>query len=512
MNKPLRSKGDWTPELLEEYYAEIEQIAVGEFGLDVYPNQIEIITANQMLDAYSTHALPVMYSHWRFGKSHVKNKNAYDKGNMGLAFEIVSNTNPCIAYIMEENSICMQALVTSHAAFGHNCFFKTNYMFKEWTDAEAIVDYLLYAKKYIEKCEEKYGSEAVEEFLDAAHSIERFGVDRYKRSAKTDLFKEAERLATIKFLEEHYDDVIHQTTPKKAVVDDPDADSLFDPFNKFKNMEPQENLLYFLEKEAPYLHTWQREILRIVRKISQYFYPQLCTKLINEGFATFMHYEIIHRLHEKGLVDDGFMLEFYDYHTAVISQPDYDHPYYKHIGINVYALGFRMFQDIKRICMNPTDEDREYFPDIAGNNDWIGTVKWIARNFRDESFVTQFLSPKIVRDFRLFAVHDEKSSNEIEITGIHNRSDFLHIRDKLSKMFDVSERIPNIQVFKIEPRTRKMILRHISSAEKVLEAEETYEVLHNLVSIWKFDIRLESVDLDDNVYDILDTDCEAEDN
>ena len=105
----------------------------GEFGLDTYPNQIEIITTEQMLDAYSSIGMPLFYKHWTFGKNFAPQEASYRKGLRGLAYEIVINSNPCISYIMEENTATMQTLVIAHAAFGHNHFFKNNYLFKQWT-------------------------------------------------------------------------------------------------------------------------------------------------------------------------------------------------------------------------------------------------------------------------------------------------------------------------------------------------------------------------------------------
>ena len=132
---------------------------------------------------------------------------------------------------------------------------------------------------------------------------------------------------------------------------------------------PQENILYFLEKTAPRLQPWQREILRIVRIIAQYFYPQSQTKLMNEGCATYVHYRIMNRLHEKGLLTDGNMVEFLRSHTNVVFQPDFDDPRYS--GINPYALGFAMMRDIERICTEPTAEDQQWFPAIAG-----AAIRW----------------------------------------------------------------------------------------------------------------------------------------
>ncbi len=171
----------------------IEKIAIGELGLDVYPNQIEIIGTEQMLDAYSSIGMPLFYKHWSFGKHFARNEAMYRAGMQGLAYEIVINSNPCISYIMEENTATMQTLVIAHAAFGHNHFFKNNYVFKQWTDADGILDYLEFARGYIAQCEERYGEAAVERLLDAAHALMSHGVHRYPRRRAADLRSEEQR-------------------------------------------------------------------------------------------------------------------------------------------------------------------------------------------------------------------------------------------------------------------------------------------------------------------------------
>ena len=144
----------WDYDKLYRIMDACEEIAINDMGLDCFPNQLEIITFEQMLDAYSSVGMPLMYNHWSFGKSFIQNKKEYSRGAMGLAYELVINSNPCINYLMEENSMTTQSLVIAHAAFGHNHFFKNNYLFQQWTSPDAIVDYLLFAKRYIKECEE----------------------------------------------------------------------------------------------------------------------------------------------------------------------------------------------------------------------------------------------------------------------------------------------------------------------------------------------------------------------
>jgi len=154
--RPLFDGAEWEFDLLKKGYDAIEEIGVGELGLDIYPNQIEVIRAEQMLDAYASIGMPNMYRHWSFGKHFAREEILYRKGARALAYELVINSDPCINYVMEENTMTMQLLVMAHAAMGHNHFFKNNYLFRQWTDATSILDYLSFAKEYVAECDEKY--------------------------------------------------------------------------------------------------------------------------------------------------------------------------------------------------------------------------------------------------------------------------------------------------------------------------------------------------------------------
>ena len=178
---------EWDFATVRRVYEAIERIGCDELGLDVFPNQVEIISAEQMLDAYCSVGMPLMYAHWSYGKRFVRDEALYRRGYQALAYEIVINSNPCISYCMEENTMAMQTLVIAHAAFGHNHFFKNNYLFQQWSDPAGILDYLDFAKRYVASCEERHGLEAVERTLDAAHALMGQGVFRYRRAAKLKL-------------------------------------------------------------------------------------------------------------------------------------------------------------------------------------------------------------------------------------------------------------------------------------------------------------------------------------
>lgn len=484
----LPGGSEWTIEKIETYCVEIERIANEHMKLDYYPNQIEIISSEQMLDAYSSVGMPVMYNHWSFGKQFVSNSRQYETGRMGLAYEIVINSSPCIAYLMEENTMMMQALVMAHACFGHNSFFKCNYLFQQWTDAEGIIDYLVYAKKYITQCEERHGVQEVEMFLDSCHALQNYGVDRYKRAGRLSAEQEEARQQEREKYNQSQLNELWSTIPTGV------ASSLEDKHERFPK-EPHENILYFIEKHAPMMKPWQREIVRIVRKIAQYFYPQRQTQLMNEGWATFTHYTIINRMYDEGLIDEGFMLGFFESHSGVVAQPGFDHPYFG--GINVYALGFAMFKDIKRVCMDPTDEDRDWFPDWAGCGDWLEVCTNAMKNFKDESFVMQFLSPTIIREFKLFAIMDDDRDDSMEVSGIHNKQGYRKVREVLADNYRLASNEPNIQVYDVDlAGDRSITLRHVMHERRPLAEENTAEVMKHLRRLWGFDITLESVDID----------------
>ncbi len=480
---PLPDPSDWTFELIERYHEVIRQTAE-RFGLDTYPNQLEIITAEQMMDAYSSVGMPVNYRHWSYGKEFLATERRYRRGHMGLAYEIVINSNPCISYLMEENTTAMQALVIAHAAYGHNSFFKGNYLFRMWTDASSIIDYLVYARRYVSECEERHGLEAVETVLDSCHALANYGVDRYRRPSRRTLAREvAERLEREHHAQQQVNE-LWSTLPQRIEKDEgPQAAERFPK-------EPQENILYFIEKNSPLLEPWQREIVRIVRKIAQYFYPQRQTQVMNEGWATFWHHKLLNTLYDDGHLTNGVMLEWMTSHTNVIYQPPVDHRAYS--GINPYALGFAMYSDIQRICNTPTDEDRAWFPDVAGAP-WLPTLDHAMRNFKDESFIGQYLSPRLMREMRLFAIHDDEAERDLEVSAIHDDAGYLRLRQTLSQQYDLGTREPNIQVWNVNLRgDRSLTLRHTQYRDRPL-ADSTLEVLRHVARLWRFGVQLESV-------------------
>jgi stage V sporulation protein R len=209
---------------------------------------------------------------------------------------------------------------------------------------------------------------------------------------------------------------------------------------------------------------------------------------MNEGYATFWHYTILNRLYELGLADDGFMLEWLHVHTNVVAQRGYDQPGYG--GMNPYALGFAMFRDIRRVCEDPTAEDVEWFPSMAGT-DWKRAIDFAMRNYKDESFVTQYLSPKAIRDFRLFAVADHRANPFLEIDAIHDDRGYRRVRKLLAQQHDRDATLPNIQVMSYDRHgDRSLVVRYTMSRMRPL-ADDYKRVAQHLADLWGFRVRFE---------------------
>ena len=495
MDLPLLYSGtDWDYRTLQRSYDAIERIATDELGLELYPNRIEVITSEQMLDVYTAHGMPLTYRHWSYGKRFLQHESSYRRGYSSLAYEVVINSNPCISYLMEENTATMQALVIAHAAFGHNHFFRNNHLFRQWTEPSAILDYLEFARSYIAGCEDRYGVAAVERVLDAAHALSRHGVHRHGGSRPMNLKTEEQRERERQEYDEKVFDDLWRTLPDAKPA--PGTDKLADRRRRLGL--PEENLLYFLEKSSPRLHSWEREVIRIVRLIAQYFYPQPQAKVMNEGCATWVHQRIMSRLHETGQIDDAAFLEVLHSTSNVIMQPGFDHPA-GGPGFNPYALGYAMMTDIARVCEQPTAEDRAWFPDIAGNGDPIGTLRHSWANYRDESFILQFLSPKVIRDFRMFRLLDDTGEPTLLVDAIHDDEGYRSIRRSLARSYDPGLNDADIQVVDVDlSGDRQLRLEHRTRPGQLLAKKDAEATLRQLAVLWGYQVRLAEVDSEDD--------------
>lgn len=351
---------------------------------------------------------------------------------------------------------------------GHSAVYKNNVYFRENTDATSIIPYLDFAKKFISKCEAEHGIDAVERVLDACHAIQIYGVDKYRRKGVRSPKRLTDKADDFDLLQHT---LIDQLKDKEAGIGrDPGY------------MEPEENILYFIEKRAPNLEPWQREIVRIVRKISQYFLPQRQMQIVHEGYASFTHYYIMHRLYDKGLISDGSMLEFYASHSGVLTQYSYKHT----TQLNPYRFGFKMFMDIKKKA------------EEAGKH-WQTEVNYAMQNFNDESFIAQYLSLEVAQDFGLFGTSMHNDEDILEVKEIPRNGRMLdELKIRLSRQHSLSYRVPDIQVVGVDVEgDRTLFLEHFTSKDETrkLDSLDALYTLAAIKSLWGHRVRLISPDL-----------------
>lgn len=483
-------------------------LAEEKYGLDCYDNRIDLIGPTQMLESYTSNGLPAFYQHWSLGKRSVAQEKAFEQGQMGLAFEIVINSDPCLSYCMANNTPVLQMLVISHAAFGHNNFFKRNYLFRDNTEAKYIIDDMEHLGEFIQKCERKYGESEVEELLDACHALQTHAVTHHIK--RDPLSPEEKKKRADAILEER----LRLPTSKLDFGGSAAKKEGQQPEGKkrFVGDIHEENLLLYIANNAPEMHLpeWKREIMRQMAHVSQYFFPQGQTKMMNEGWASFWHYTMMHDMDDMGFMSESMMLEFYDNHAAVIRQPEFDEkiklrnrktgevfekPIYN--GLNPYRVGIEMFMDIKRICEEPTDEDREWFPDIAGKGEWLDTLKFAMENFNDSSFALQYLSPKLMRDLKLFSLEQNMDERMITVTSIHDKDGFRDLRRAVADHYDRSNKMPHIEVNEYHFRTdRHLVLRHNKQDNRPINEADMQEVLKHIYALWEHPIVLETINED----------------
>ncbi|MDY0029160.1 MAG: SpoVR family protein [Pseudobdellovibrionaceae bacterium] len=492
-NEPLLIKPESVDqEIPTEWLGLVEEvsgiIAKYKYGLDTYPNEIRKVDSEQMLALYASVGLPRMYSHWSFGKSLDASQKSYDAGQMGLAYEIVINSSPCISYCMTQNTKMMQILVINHAAFGHNSFFKGNHLFRQFTKAEEILPEIERISKYVAECEQRYGKDVVTSVLDAAHALQIHGVDKTTRPRKRTAEEEKARREEIEeFLRTTYNPVMSSAGQARRPRSEFQKGA-----HPYEDLEGEENLLYLIATRAPHLEEWKRKLILDISYVAQYFYPQRQTQVMNEGWASFWHYTLTSDMYDLDLISDGMYLEFLQSHANVLYQAPMDARHYS--GINPYKLGFEIYSDIKRISENPTEEDREWFPAFAGKGNWLEVIKEAMQNYRDDDFVQQFLSPRLIREMDFCTVEDNEGSDSYVIAEVGDQKGYHKIRADLAEQYCLANKIPCITAEKYFLRKdRTLELEHRIYNGKPLHDSSVEKVMKYIYSLWGHPVVLHSV-------------------
>lgn len=435
---------DWNFALLEEWDEKICKLAE-EKGLDWFPITYEVCDYYSMIGHMSYHGMPTHYGHWSYGKSFERTHQMYNLGMEGLPYELIINSDPSIAYLMKENPAYLQVLIMAHCV-GHSDFFKNNRMFKD-THPQSVVGRMRSAKKRIQGYVEDHtiGIEEVERTLDAAHAIQ-FQAYRYgqKRSSR-------------KELTEKYTNLVKNDENKE--YSDIDINRL--------PLEPDHDVLGFISEYATHLPDWKRDIIEIVRDESSYFMPQMQTKIMNEGWASYWHYTLLHELD----LPDSWHLPFLKTHNQVIRP---------HIGgLNPYHLGFVIFQDIiERYGIEEAFVARESSHDVA--------------------FLRQYLTRELCEELGLFTYSDKGKKTGITIDEISDDDGWKSVKENLLKNVG-SNSIPVIYVDEVED-DGVLILRHEHDGRD-LDLNHAEAVVGHVDCLWGNGVKLFTI-IEDDLWEI----------
>jgi stage V sporulation protein R len=464
-----KMSGNFSIEDLEQWDRRVFE-KVEASGLDCYPQLFEICDHNQMLSSMSYSGMPSHYPHWSYGKMYEKQKTLYDYGVTGLPYEMVINSNPCLAYLMRDNSLLLQILTIAHV-YAHNDFFKNNFTFRSARAEYTLDTFKAHGDRvrgYIE--DPSISLDKVEAVLDAAHSVSlqcRRNLMVRKRSY------EEERQALMESSLPPHDPF--QKIHRRAPFEPPDLNKV--------PPAPDEDLLLFLRDHNPNFAEWEKDVLTIVHDEAQYFIPQIETKIMNEGWATFWHKFILDSMH----LPQELRLEFMVRHSQVVRP--FNH------ALNPYHIGLLLWRDI---FLQSNNADPTEFTDMEELN---GNVKLdrlfeVRESDRDSSFIRRHLTEKLMRELGLFKyeiVGDQKI-----VRNIADAEGWRQVKEALLKNVGMN----SIPVIKVEDadfgHNHTLYLVHDHDGRD-LELEYAEKTLSFLARLWWGDVVLETM-LNGNKY------------
>lgn len=447
---------------LEKALEHIWDIAVNKFGLDPFPTKFEIVPASVMYEVGS-YALPGRYSHWTFGKAYHRMKTMYDFG-LSKIYEVVINSNPSYAFLLETNSLLQNKLVIAHV-LGHVDFFKHNAYFKP-TNRRMVDDAALHARR-INDYEFKYGRKTVEDFLDAVLSIEEhidpdFYIKKNRRQRDKDEEKEPQ---TVNQPSGAYDD-LRTRDEREAAERQAQTDALNE------SQQPEKDLIWYIMQHSPSLQPWQRDVMSMIHDEMLYFVPQMQTKVMNEGWASFWHSRLMRELD----LPTEEHLEFAELHSGVVSP---------HRGqLNPYYLGYKIFEDIERRWDNPTAEEQAKL----GRQPGAGRAKIfeVRELDNDISFLRNYLTEELCEELDLF-VYELVDEEEWTVT----EKRWERVRDQLvANMTNFG--FPYIVVTDGDyRRNRELYLTHRYEGAE-LDIRYARKVLEHVFKLWGRTVHLET--------------------
>lgn len=468
------------PQELADWRDRIEAVASDE-GLDFFPTIFEVVGYDKMNEIAAYDGFPTRYPHWRFGMAYEQLAKSYAYG-LSKIYELVINTNPCYAYLLEGNELVDQKLVMAHV-YGHCDFFKNNFWFSRTN--RKMLDTLANHASRIRRYMDLYGYGSVERFIDVCLSLDnlidfhrpyRPDASQQQVKPKSDLPDEliGGGLEVPKLrAKEYMDEFVNTETYLDSQREKLERERLQAQRHP---IHPERDVLLFLMENAD-LTRWQRNVIEIIRSEAYYFAPQRVTKIMNEGWACFWH---THIMTKRGILDQSEVIDYADRHSGTTAP---------HRGrINPYRLGLELFRDIHE-RWDKGRFGRDYFEcdDLSAREAWdTGAMQGRAKIFEvrkhhnDLTFLDEFLTPEFCAQQRIFTFENNPRARQWQIAS----REFQDVKRKLlGQLTNMGQ--PIIEVYDARYQGRgELLLKHCFEGVD-LDDDYVKPTLRNLYAIWK---------------------------
>ncbi len=464
---------------LNEADALIQEI-VRDMGLDPLPQEFDVVPDQKMLEMMA-YGLPVNFSHWSFGRNFEIERTKYEHG-YGVPYEVVFNSDPVRAYIMQTNPFVIQVLVMAHV-YAHNDFMKANRHF-QLTRRDMITSASEAAARF-RQYEEDYGLEAVEKLIDAALAIQ-WNIDPDSQTHPESEAETRERL---------YGWAKTAPAPRGAFEDllPPQRDLSTAEKRELRLRTPPEptvELLGYIVEHSPRpLAEWEKDVLSAVRGQSEYFMPYRRTKIMNEGWATYWHERIMQRLFADKFLDSEAHGIFNLYNARVKA--------HNPRSLNPYLLGHALYCDIEE-RWNKGRFGREYeeVRTAKEREDWDRGLRKgrekifdVRRTYMDWFFVDEFLTPELVDRLQLY-LYVEHEREEVYETVVEETD--WHVVKRLLVQNMMNWGVPRIMLLDGNYQgSLQLYLRHTYEGLP-LDEEYCRKTLEHLFALWGRPVYLET--------------------
>jgi len=419
----------------------INQIVTEELKLNCYPIEFDVIPAQKMLEVMA-YNIPTNISNWKYGREYEREKTIYEHSGRSLPYEVVINSNPAKAYLMKENRFAVQALVIAHV-YGHVAFFTNNKYFQN--SRQDIIGIMYEASKRFNEYERRYGIDEVEKTIDAGHALQRhsspFELGETEDEKRRRIFEQRKKQLYTHGGE--FSDLTNFEVDKINEDIELYNQKLWRKLKLKSPVEPTEDILRYLIDNSRVLEDWQKDILEVLRMEGQYYWPIIKTKIMNEGFAVFIHEKVINQLYNEGLITDSEHAEF-NYANSLVKA---ENPF----SINPYLIGSKIWEDIEdrwnkgrygREWENCVDSRKKAVWDTKEMNGWQ-KCKEVMTTYIDWFFIQEFLTAELIQNLNLYLFSAKETAQSIDY--VITKRDAEEIKQKIVQFLSIN-RIPTILV------------------------------------------------------------------